>query len=231
MRRQGPAPARPAGTRAARHGGDDIRFWQTHSVKGFFAAAAVLVLVCGGLFLFFVKGLYLLPDKVCEGSVQRDVVIRTLPQARAADQWAHHRGTGSDFMFDCTVSTSGDSILSGRVNLWDVSKADWEQDYSDDPGTHVVRTSAGRVAGLAQVDGDRGVASVYVPCEPKDAEAVTGPQALVAEVDVVGRSKASGVALGQNLTDIAYQLTRHAHALECKGAGAFPGRLPRYEDR
>ncbi len=189
------------------------------------------MLVCGGLFLFFVKGLYLLPDKVCEGSVQRDVVIRTLPQARAADQWAHHRGRGRDFMFDCTVSTSGDSILSGRVNLRDVPKADWQQGYSDGPGTRVVRTSAGRVAGLAQVDADRGVASVYVSCEPKDAEAVTGPQALVAEVDVAGRSKASGVALGQNLTDIAYQLTRHAYALECKGPGAFPGRLPRYADR
>ncbi|MEU1707937.1 hypothetical protein ABZ478_21545 [Streptomyces sp. NPDC005706] len=207
------------------------RWWKTHSVRGFFAATVILVLVCGGLFVFFVKGLYLLPDKVCEGSVQRDVVIRTLPRARAADEWSDHRGRGTDFMFGCRVSTSGDSILSGSVNLRESSKDDWERGYGSDGGTRVVRTSAGRVAGLAQLDDDGGVASVYVPCEPKDAEETSGPRALVAEAGVTGKSRASGTARRQDLTDFAYQLTQHAYALAgCKGPSDFPKRLPRYGD-
>ncbi|MEU4033168.1 hypothetical protein [Streptomyces collinus] len=206
------------------------RWWRTHSIRGFFAAAVILVLVCGGLFVFFVKGLYLLPDKVCEGSVQRDVVIRTLPRARAADEWSDHRGRGTDFMFGCRVSTSGDSILSGSVNLRESSKDAWERFYGGDAGTRVVRTSAGRVAALAQLDDD-GVASVYVPCEPKDAGGASGPRALVADVDVIGKSRASRGDRRQDLTDFAYQLTRHAYALAgCKGPSDFPGQLPRYED-
>lgn len=209
---------------------------ETYSVKAFFIVTVILVLVCGGLFLFFVKGLYLLPDKVCEASVQRDLVIRTLPRARAADDWADHQGSGRDFMFDCRVSTSGHSILSGGVNLRESSRADWEDGYGSSAGTTVVRTSAGRVAGLAQVDADHGVASVYVPCEPKDSRkgegSASGPRALVAEATVTGKSRVSGAALRQALTDFAYQLTRHAYALaECKGPGDFPARLPRYSDR
>ncbi|MFE1197607.1 hypothetical protein ACFW6E_33400 [Streptomyces olivaceoviridis] len=207
-----------------------------YSVRAFFVAIAILALVCGGLFLFFVKGLYLLPDKVCEASVQRDLVIHTLPQARAADEWADHKGSGRDFMFDCRVSTSGHSILSGGVNLRESSKADWVDGYGGSAGTAVVQTSAGRVAGLAQVDADHGVASVYVPCEPKDARegdgGASGPRALVAEASVTGKSRVSGAALRQALTDFAYQLARHAYALaECKGAGGFPARLPRYGGR
>ncbi|MGV9902912.1 hypothetical protein ACWDU8_10580 [Streptomyces sp. NPDC003388] len=206
------------------------RWWQIHSIKGFFAAAVILVLVCGGLFVFFVKGLYLLPDKVCEGSVQRDVVIRTLPLARAAEEWSDHRGRGADFMFGCRVSTSGDSILSGSVNLRVSSKDEWERGYGSDGGARVVRTSAGRVAGLAQLDDD-GVASVYVPCEPKGAGEVSGASALVAEVAVTGKSRASGAARRQALTDFAYQLTRHAYVLAgCKGLSDFPERLPHYGD-
>ncbi|MET8585070.1 hypothetical protein ABZX39_29945 [Streptomyces collinus] len=190
----------------------------------------ILVLVCGGLFVFFVKGLYLLPDKVCEGSVQRDVVIRTLPRARAADEWSDHRGRGTDFMFGCRVSTSGDSILSGSVNLRESSKDAWERFYGGDPSTRVVRTSAGRVAALAQLDDD-GVASVYVPCTPKDAGETSGPRALVADVDVVGKSRASGGDRRQDLTDFAYQLTRHAYVLAgCEGPNDLPGQLPRYGD-
>ncbi|MFI9247668.1 hypothetical protein ACIGXF_35005 [Streptomyces sp. NPDC053086] len=208
----------------------------THSAKGFFIATAILVLVCSGLFLFFVKGLYLLPDKVCEASVERDLVIRALPRARAADQWADHGGSGRDFFFGCRVSTSGDSILSGGVNLRESAMADWVDDYSSSSGTAVVRTSAGRVAGLAQVDADHGVASVYVPCEPKDERegegAASGPRALVAEASVTGKSRVSGAALRQALTDFAYQLTRHAYTLaECKDPRPFPAQLPRYGDR
>ncbi|WP_251093724.1 hypothetical protein [Streptomyces sp. Caat 7-52] len=205
----------------------------TYSAKGFVIAAAILVLVCGGLLLFFVKGLYLLPDKVCESSVQRDVVIRTLPRARAADEWADHTGAGRDFTFGCRISTSGDSMLTGKVELRESSKAAWEEGYSSLAGTDVVRTSAGRVAALAQIDPDDGLASVYVPCEPKDPReaGASGPRALVAEASVVGKSRASGADLRQALTDFAYQLTRHAYSLaQCKEPRDFPEKLPRYGD-
>ncbi|MFS4097454.1 hypothetical protein [Streptomyces sp. AF1A] len=57
-------------------------------------------------------------------------------------------------------------------------------------------------------------------------------RALVAEADVIGKSRVSGAALGQALTDFAYQLTRHAYDLAgCKGARDFPAQLPRYGDR
>lgn len=213
---------------------DPGRLRKSHSVRRFFVGAAILVLVSGGLFLFFVKGLYLLPDKVCEASVQRDLVIRTLPRARAADEWADHKGSGRDFMFDCRISTSGDSILSGGVNLRESSKSDWAEGYGSHAGTAVVRTGAGRVAGLAQVDTEHGVASVYVPCEPKNRREgdESRPRALVAEASGTGRSRASGAALRQALTDFAYQLTRHAYGLaECKGVIAFPEQLPRYAGR
>ncbi|MEU6600493.1 hypothetical protein [Streptomyces flaveolus] len=207
-----------------------------YSVRAFLIGTAILTLVCGGLFLFFVKGLYLLPDKVCEASVQRDLVIHTLPQARAADEWADHKGSGRDFMFDCRVSTSGHSILSGGVSLRESSETDWADGYGPSAGTAVVRTSAARVAGLAQVDADHGVASVYVPCEPKDAGDgegdAPGPRALVAQASVTGKSRVSGPELRQALTDFAYQLTRHAYVLaECKAPGDFPAQLPRYGDR
>lgn len=209
---------------------------RSHSIRAFLIATAILVLVCGGLFAFFVKGLYLLPGKVCEASVQRDLVIHTLPRARAADQWADHKGSGRNFMFDCRVSTSSDSILSGGVNLRQSSKADWATGYGSSAGTAVVRTSAGRVAGLAQVGVGHGVASVYVPCEPKNPgdrqSGAAAPNALVAETSVSGSSRISGAALRQALTDIAYQLVRHAYTLaECAGPDDFPAQLPRYGDR
>ncbi|MGW0885142.1 hypothetical protein [Streptomyces sp. NPDC002671] len=206
----------------------------TYSIKGFFIAVTILGLVCGSLFLFFVKGLYLLPDKVCDAAVHRDVVIRTLPRARAADERADQGGTGRNFYFGCNVSTSGDSILSGRVNLQESSETAWENHYGSLAGVHVVKASAGRVEALAQIDADGGSASVYVPCEPKGEEEADAsrPHALVAEAGVIGKSRVSGAALRQALTDFAYQLTRHAYELaECQGPRDFPQELPRYESR
>lgn len=121
------------------------------------------------------------------------------------------------------------------MNLRESSKVDWAAGYGSSSGTAVVRTSAGRVAGLAQVNADHGIASVYVPCEPKKARegkgGAFGHPALVAEADVIGKSRVSGAALRQALTDFAYQLTRHAYDLVgCKGARDFPAQLPRYGD-
>ncbi|MBL1107257.1 hypothetical protein JK361_22070 [Streptomyces sp. 5-8] len=124
-------------------------------------------------------------------------------------------------------------MLTGKVELRESSKAAWEEGYSSLAGTDVVRTSAGRVAALAQIDPDHGLASLYVPCDPKDPgkAGASGPRALIAEAGVVGKSRASGADLRQALTDFAYQLTRHAYDLaECKESRDFPEKLPRYED-
>ncbi|WP_406174103.1 hypothetical protein [Streptomyces sp. NBC_00996] len=193
----------------------------------------VIALTGGGVFLFFIKGLYLLPDKVCDGTVKRDVAIRTLPRTRSADEWADQGGTGRHFSFACRVSTSGDSILSGQVDLRDSPKVAWVDSYGSLAASHVIRVSKGDVEALAQMNGDGSSASVYVPCVPtnvKEGDA-SHAYALVADAGVTGKSRATGAELRQALTDFAYQLTKHAYELAgCKDPRDFPEELPRYED-
>ncbi|ARP71804.1 hypothetical protein LK06_019695 [Streptomyces pluripotens] len=95
-------------------------------------------------------------------------------------------------------------------------------------------TSKDGVEALAQMDGDIGSASIYVPCAPANVEEGSASQAyaLVAEAGVTGKSRATGAELRQALTDFAYQLTQRAYGLaECKTPRAFPEQLPRYKDR
>ncbi|MGW5196706.1 hypothetical protein [Streptomyces spiralis] len=208
--------------------------WATHPVKGFLVSLVVLGLLGAAVVLFFIKGLYLLPDKVCHAAVQRDIVIRTLPRARSADEWPDQGGAGRHFSFACRVSTSGHSILSGQVDPRDSSRTAWEDHYGSLAGHQVVRVTAGGVEALAQTDGDKGSASVYVPCAPATVQEGTASHAyaLVADAGVTGKSRATGEELRQALTDFAYQLTEHAYKLaECKGALDFPEELPRYGDR
>ncbi|MFF3917032.1 hypothetical protein ACFYZB_26780 [Streptomyces sp. NPDC001852] len=188
----------------------------------------------GTLFLYFIKGLYLLPDKVCDGAVQRDIVVRTLPRARTADEWADQGGTGRRSSFACRVSTSGDSILSGQVDLRESSKAAWVDSYGSLAASRIVRASKDGVEALAQMDDGRGSASVYIPCAPTDLEESNASHAyaLIADADVTGKSRATGAELRQDLTDFAYQLTKHAYKLaECEGFRGFPEKLPRYENK
>lgn len=192
----------------------------------------ILVVIGGGMFLFFIKGLYLLPDHVCDGAVQRSLVIRTLPSARSADEWAGQGGSGQNFSYGCRVSTSGPSILSGMVNLRAATEADWKDSHGSAAGHRFISVSAEGVEALAEVDGDAGAASVYIPCTPVGVteENASRPYALVTDASVSGKSKASGMALRQALTDFAYRLSEHAYKLaECKAPRDFPKELPRYE--
>ena len=207
------------------------RFTKLRVMRALSIGLVVIGLIGGGVFLFSIKGLYLLSDKVCDGTVKRDVAIRTLPRTRSADEWADQGGTGRNFSYACRVSTSGDSILSGQVDLRDSSKAAWVDSYGSLAASHVIRVSKGYVEALAQIDGDGGSASIYVPCVPtnvKEGDA-SHAYALVADAGVTGKSRATGAELRQALTDFAYQLTKHAYELAgCKGPHDFPEELPRY---
>ncbi|MER6559884.1 hypothetical protein ABT300_19550 [Streptomyces sp. NPDC001027] len=204
-----------------------------HAAKGLLIGLVTCGLIGGAIALFFMKGLYLLPDKVCDGAVQRDIAVQILPRARAAEEYSSQGGTGDNFDFYCTVSTSGNSTLSGMVDLRDASTSAWEEHYGSLAGNHVVRVTRGDIEALAQTDDDSEISSVYVPCRPRNMKEDAGKQkyALIAEVSVNGKSQATGGELRQALTDFAYQLTRHAYKLaECKEPRGFPEALPRYED-
>lgn len=213
-----------------------------HTWRNIFIGLILIALVGGGFFAFFNKGLYLLPGKVCDGSVDRDVAIRTLPLARAADHRAGGYGEGPDFEYFCGVSTSGGSRMDGRVVVRDVSEATWVNDYAPRAGRRVVRTSKDGIEGLAQFrdDASDSIASVYVPCTPPhdpydlDGKLDTRPHtyALMTEAGVSGETKATGADLRQDLTDFAYQITRHAYKMaKCKEVRRFPEQLPRYKSK
>ncbi|MGM9443963.1 hypothetical protein ACTAF0_27490 [Streptomyces murinus] len=205
-----------------------------YTAKALFLTLITMAIIGGCTFLYFIKGLYLLPDKVCDGAARRDIAIRTLPHARSADQWADQGDTGGRFSFACRISTSSDSTLSGEVDLRGASEAAWVDSYGRLAGKRVVRASKGELEALAQIDGDsRGSASVYVPCIPASVKESGAPHtyALVADVSVSGKSRATGAERRQALTDFAYQLTEHAYKLAgCKEPRNFPEKLPRYED-
>lgn len=202
------------------------------TVKDLSILLAVLVVIGGGFFLFFIKGLYLLPDHVCGGAVQRSLVIKTLPSARSADEWAGQGGSGQNFSYGCRVSTSTPSILSGMVNMRAAAEADWRNSYGSAAGHRVISVSAEGVEALAQMDGDASFASVYIPCTPVGVTEgnTSRPYALITDASISGKSKATGAALRQALTDFAYRLSTHAYKLaECKAPRDFPKELPRYE--
>lgn len=195
----------------------------------------VLGLFCGGGWAFLNKGLYVLPDKMCEGTLKRDTVKQVLPKARSADSGSDVQGSGSGLSFWCHVNTSNDSSLSGEARVQPVSREQWISDYRQFGGQHqIIRVSAGDMEALAQIDPSADTSSVYVPCVPsglpeRDA---SRPYAVIGESRIYGSAKVTGVPLRQALTDFAYQLSRHAYELaECKGHRNFPAQLPRYEDR
>ncbi|WP_143070829.1 hypothetical protein [Streptomyces malaysiense] len=204
-----------------------------YTTKALFITLTIMAIIGGSTFLYFMKGLYLLPGKVCDGAANRGIAIRTLPHTRAADQWSDQGGTGRRFSFACRISTSSGSTLSGEVDLRDSSEAAWVDFYGRLAGKRVVRASKGDLEALAQVDGDSGSASVYVPCVPKNLKESGVPHTygLVADVSVTGKSRSTGAGRRQDLTDFAYQLTEHAYKLaNCKEPRNFPEELPRYKD-
>lgn len=212
-----------------------------HTGRNIFIGLLLITVVGGGFFLFFNKGLYILPGKVCDSSVDRGVAIRTLPLTRAADHRTNRDGEGADFKYFCVVSTSRGPRMEGNVSIQDASPSVWA-DYAPDPQYQLVtKTSQDGIEALARTgidDSDDGFASVYVPCTPPldpyglDGKSDTKPHtyALVTDVDVNGETRATGAELRQNLTDFAYQITRHAYKLaKCEESRDFPEQLPRYK--
>jgi hypothetical protein len=195
----------------------------------------VLGLFCSAGWVFLNKGLYLLPDKMCEGALARDTVKQVLPNTRSADSGSKRQGAGNDLTFWCRVTTSGDASLSGEARVQQVSRDKW-LDYYRGSGSQnrIIRVFVGDMEALAQIDSGETTSSVYVPCMPPAVPAYNAsrPYAVVGEARVYGSAKGKGVPLRQTLTDFAYQLTQHAyHLAECKNARDFPKELPRYEDR
>ncbi|MFJ6542202.1 hypothetical protein ACIQMP_16375 [Streptomyces sp. NPDC091385] len=186
---------------------------------------------CAGGWVFLNKGIYLLPDRMCAGTLGRDTAERVLPRAMSADSDSSVRGAGADLEFWCRVDTSGDASLSGEARVRPVGREQWV-DYYRGSGNRIVRVTVGNVEALAQVDADRDTSSVYVPCAPPGVPSYNAsrPYAVVAEVRTRGRVRGSGLPVRQELTDFAYALTRHAYDLaECKPQRDFPEELPRYK--
>ncbi|MFF8592651.1 hypothetical protein ACF061_14600 [Streptomyces sp. NPDC015220] len=194
-----------------------------------------LGLFCGAGWAFLNKGLYLLPEKMCEGVLERDMVKQVLPRARSADSGSGDQGAGYDLIFSCHVTTSNDSILSGRALVQPISREKWREYYrGSGERNQIIRVSVGDMEALAQIGSGAGTSSVYIPCTPPGAppHSASQPYAVVGETWVHGEAKPSGAPLRQSLTDIAYRLTEHAYKLaECKAPRVWPKELPRYEER
>ncbi|MEU9438778.1 hypothetical protein [Streptomyces sp. NPDC048252] len=203
------------------------------SGKGLLICLAALCLAGAAAWFGLNTGLERLPTKVCDGAVERDVVIRTLPRTRTAEEGASRRREGRDLMFSCHIYTSADSVLSGMARIEDASMQQWLNHYGASTGSDAVRVSANGIEALAKLDSESGSSSVYVPCVPLGArvEDANESYAIITEAGVVGDSKVSGAALRQAVTDFAYQVTKHTYELaECQDPRTFPEDLPRYED-
>ncbi|MGW4343842.1 hypothetical protein ACWEL8_01890 [Streptomyces sp. NPDC004690] len=200
----------------------------------------LLILVVLGAFsgaglAYFNKGLYLLPAKMCDGTLDRDTVKQVLPRARSADTGSSDRSAEHGRTFSCYVTTSNHSSLSGGAQVQSTSREKWIESYRGSRGSgEIIRVTSGDIQAVAQMDSSAGTSSVYIPCALPGVPSADASQsyAVVGEARVYGRAKASGVPLRQALTDFAYQLTRHAYELaECKNHRAFPEKLPRYRER
>ncbi|MFI2430659.1 hypothetical protein [Streptomyces sp. NPDC018693] len=205
------------------------------SVRGFLLSLTALCLAGATAWFvyvqFFTKGLEQLPDKLCEGTVGRNMVIQVLPSARSAEEDARHGNSEDDQKFSCHITTSGDSSLLGRSWVRPVSKANWLNSYEGGAGNgQLLHTSIDGVEALAQLSTEH--AAVYISCAPPSGPSynAAAEYGVFTEVEASGDTKTTGPELGQALTDIAYQLTKHVYKLaECQKPMDFPDQLPRYE--
>ncbi|MYS43058.1 hypothetical protein GTY23_17830 [Streptomyces sp. SID5998] len=187
-----------------------------------------------GYVQLFTKGLERLPATVCDDTVPRDMVIRVLPEARAADERAHSTGAGADLDYFCQVTTSDDAQIWSRTQVVDVSRKDWlERDGRRGAGGPFDHVASAGVEALASEDRYSGV---YIPCTPSSGHVYGDPAdyAVVTEVWVSAYDDPAptGPVVRQTLTDIAYRVARHAYELAgCRAPHAFPAELPRYEVR
>ncbi|MEU3932107.1 hypothetical protein AB0E85_08665 [Streptomyces sp. NPDC029044] len=208
-----------------------------YTAKGFVISLTVLCLVGAaawfGYVHIFTKGLERLPPKVCDGAVDRQVVIRTLPSTRTAEEGSNQRHEREDLMFSCHIHTSAGSILSGMARVEDASLQQWLNHYGSSADGGAIRVSVGGVEASAELDSSSGSSSVYIPCIPRGvrAEDANETYAIIAESGVIGHGRASGATLRQAVTDFAYQLTKHTYQMaECQNSRTLPEKLPRYED-
>lgn len=196
---------------------------------------ALCLLGGGGWFAYqqiFTKGLDELPPKVCDKAVDREAVVRVLPDTRSADEEAKPTGAGKNFALNCRIYTSGDSILSGEAKIQDASEQSWINFYGGKVNDRIIRVSTDGVAALAQRDNAHATASVYVACTPRGVQAADASEsyALITEARVVGDTRVTDAALRQAVTDFAYQLTKRAYELgECQNTRTLPDELPRYK--
>ncbi|MFF1547511.1 hypothetical protein [Streptomyces sp. NPDC058291] len=211
---------------------EKIATWE--SGKGLALCLVVLSILGGAAWIFFIKGLYLLPEKMCEGTLEKAAVTRVLSNARSADEGSHSRGVGHGLSFSCYVTTSNDSGLSGEARVQPTSSQEWLKHYQETGGQkRIIRVSVGDIEALAQINSENGTSSVYVPCTPPVVPEYNAsePYAVIGEARVDGSTEITGRPLRQTLTDFAYRLTEHAYKLaECKAPRDFPEDLPRYKD-
>ncbi|WP_433570549.1 hypothetical protein [Streptomyces sp. CA-251247] len=180
-----------------------------------------------GYLEIFTKGIDRLPDRPCDGAVDRETAARALPSARSAEERGRLNSSDGNFFFGCYVRTSGGSVISGEVQSRDSAPGEWrdyyaEQGYVVDP----VEVSSGDIR--AVVHPDR--AYVYVPCTPPGKKRGEAREAYALTVDArtIGETRVHGDELRQALADFAYQLARHTYkAVDCQESRTFPKELPR----
>ncbi|MER7478448.1 hypothetical protein ABTX60_12450 [Streptomyces sp. NPDC126510] len=187
-----------------------------------------------GYVQFFTKGLERLPTKVCEKTVDREMVIKVLPSARSAEEGADRHNSGDKLSFHCGVVTSSDSSLWAQAQVRPVSKEKWLSSYrGSGGGSRTAHVSLDGVEAVARLNPEATEAGVYVPCVPPVVPSynASAAYAVITEASVGGETHATGATLRQTLTDVAYRIAEHAYKLaECKAARDFPEELPRYED-
>ncbi|MYQ42767.1 MULTISPECIES: hypothetical protein [unclassified Streptomyces] len=192
---------------------------------------AVVVLGVFGYVQIFTKGVERLPEKVCSGAVDRNIVEKVLPSTMTASQrgekgvaYSSSRGT----VFSCYVKTRGESsIFSGEVRVNDVSVAKWREGHSGGDEESREVKAAGIVA-LAASDS----VSVYVPCTRPEQEGRESLQsyALIADARTIGDVRVSGAELQQYVAEFAYQILKNSYEVEeCREGQAFPAALPDFE--
>ncbi|MGA5101331.1 hypothetical protein ACPCAC_28690 [Streptomyces lavendulocolor] len=181
-----------------------------------------------GYLQIFTKGIDRLPDRPCDGAVDRATAARALPSARSAEERGKlRRLSDGDVFFACYVRTSGGSVISGEVQSRDSASGPWrdyyaKQGYVVDP----VEVSSGDIRAVVHPDH----AYVYVPCTPPGKKPGEARNAYALSVDArtIGETRVHGDELRQVLADFAYQLARHTYkAADCQEARTLPEELPR----
>ncbi|WP_405990433.1 hypothetical protein [Streptomyces sp. NBC_00986] len=116
------------------------------SVKAALLILLVIGLFCGAGWTFLNKGLYLLPNKMCDGTLERDTVKQVLPKARSADSDFNSQGAGHKLTFWCHMTISNDSILYGTAQVDPVSRDQWLEHYrGSGKRNQIIHVSVGNI--------------------------------------------------------------------------------------